>query len=236
MIPQSEGGGKDRDFWEGQARKHFATFLHAAALDPTGRRTMRDVQRWVANPKAASQELNTLLKLSPDPTPYLEDLNQFIDLADKTQTSITNAITPALGWLTSPSAGAATEGGTLFDGAELIRQRGTANLRGRHDAQPPPPPHPVPGRPQPVHRPGRQDPDVHHERHHPRVGVADLAVGGRRPRGRHPVRRRRADPAARHRVPARPARSPHRTAARGVDRLRGARGPPARRPRGVRAP
>src|SRR5690606_24420177 len=134
MIPESEGGEGDRDFWEGQARKHFATFLHAAALDPTGRRTMRDVQRWVANPKAASEELNTLLKLSPDPTPYLEDLNQFIDLADKTQTSITNAITPALGWLTSPSAVAATEGGTLFDVAELIRQRGTVYLLGRHEA------------------------------------------------------------------------------------------------------
>lgn len=134
MIPESEGEDGDRSFWEGQARRVFATFLHAAALDPTRRRTMHDVQRWVANPTAALRELDALLKKSPDPAAYLEDINQFIHLADKTQTGITNAITPALAWLMSPSAVAATRGNTRFDVAQLLCERGTIYLLGRHEA------------------------------------------------------------------------------------------------------
>lgn len=133
MIPESEGAD-DRDFWDGQARRYFAAFLHAAALDPSGRRTMRDVQRWIASPTAAGHELQALLKLSPDPDAYLEDVNQFVALNDKTQSSITNAMTPALAWLTSPAAVAATESGTAFDVATLLHSRGTVYLLGRHEA------------------------------------------------------------------------------------------------------
>lgn len=134
MIPEAEGAEGDRDFWDGQARRIFAALLHAAALDPAGRRTMRDVQRWVAHPPSASRELHTLLKRSPDPDAYLEDVKQFIGLADKTQSSITNAITPALAWLMSPTAVAATRGSTPFDVSELLRTRGTVYLLGRHEA------------------------------------------------------------------------------------------------------
>lgn len=134
MIPEAEGAEDGRDFWDSQARRYFAAFLHAAALDPAGQRGMRDIQRWVANPKAAEGELNALLKRSPDPAAYLEDVNQFIALNDKTQSSITNAITPALAWLTSPAAVAATETGAPFDVAALIRDRGTVYLLGRHEA------------------------------------------------------------------------------------------------------
>lgn len=136
MIPEAEGNEDGRDFWDSQARRYFAAFLHAAALDPSGRRGMRDVQRWVANPKdaLAKDELNALLKKSPDPAAYLEDVNQFIGLNEKTQSSITNAITPALAWLTSPAAVAATEGGTPFDVGQLLRERGTVYLLGRHES------------------------------------------------------------------------------------------------------
>jgi hypothetical protein len=134
MIPEAEGSEGDRDFWDGQARRIFAALLHAAALDPTGRRTMRDVQRWVAHPATAGRELHALLKKSPDPDAYLEDINQFITLNDRTQSSITNAITPALEWLTSPTAVAATKGGTPFDVSVLLQSRGTVYLLGRHEA------------------------------------------------------------------------------------------------------
>jgi type IV secretion system protein VirD4 len=134
MIPETEGAEGDRDFWDGQARRYFAAFLHAAALDPTGRRTMRDVQRWVAHPASAGRELHALLRKSPDPDAYIEDVNQFVELNDKTQSSITNSMTPAMAWLTSQTAVAATQGNTPFDVSELLRDRGTVYLLGRHEA------------------------------------------------------------------------------------------------------
>jgi type IV secretion system protein VirD4 len=132
MIPEADGDG-DRSYWDGQARRVLAALMHAAALDPTGSRGMRDVLRWTANPDEARREILALLDLSPEAA-YVQDVAQWVDTNDKTRSSITSTMMPALGWLTSASARAATRGGQPFDVAELIRSRGTVYLLGRHEA------------------------------------------------------------------------------------------------------
>ena len=49
------GGAGEREFWESQARRVLTALLHAAALGTA--LTMRDVQRWVADPDDAQREV-----------------------------------------------------------------------------------------------------------------------------------------------------------------------------------
>ena len=125
------GGGGDRAFWDSQARRVLAALLHAAAL---GRLSMATVLEWVANPEGAAREVTSLLRRSPQ-TSYVEAAEQFLTTNDRTRTSITATIMPALGWLTSPAACAAATGGTPFDVATLLRERGTVYLLGAEDGQ-----------------------------------------------------------------------------------------------------
>lgn len=129
MVPESEGDDSRRSFWEGQARRVLAALMHAAAL---GGGSMRDVQRWVANPKANSQAVAYLLGQSPEPA-FETDFEQFHGTNKDTLTSITSSIMPALSWLTSSTAYAATQG-PAFDVEALLRDRGTLYLLGRHEA------------------------------------------------------------------------------------------------------
>lgn len=128
MIPESEGAG-DHSYWEGQARRVLAALLHAAAL---GDRSMRDVLRWVADPKASAREVTSLLRRSPEPA-FEADIQQYHSCNDKTQTSITSSVMPALAWLTSSTAVASTNGNP-FDVTALLRDRGTVYMLGRHEA------------------------------------------------------------------------------------------------------
>lgn len=128
MIPESEGAG-DHSYWEGQARRVLAALLHAAAL---GDRSMRDVLRWVADPKGTAREVTSLLRRSPEPA-FEADIQQYHGTNDKTQTSITSSIMPALAWLTSSTAVASTDGAP-FDVTALLRDRGTVYMLGRHEA------------------------------------------------------------------------------------------------------
>lgn len=125
----SSPGGGDREWWDLQGRRVLAAFMHAAAL---GGRTMADVQKWIANPDAAQAAVTTFLRDSPEPA-YQADVEQFITTNDRTRSSITSTIMPALGWLASPPAREAATGTTPFDVAELIRSKATVYLLGAEE-------------------------------------------------------------------------------------------------------
>lgn len=127
----SRGSGGDREFWDGQARRVVAALLHAAAL---GGRRMADVLGWVADPDMAGRDVPALLRRSGVQA-FEQDAMQFISTNDRTRSSITSSVMPALGWLTHPAAAAAAESGTGFDVARLLDERATVFLLGAEEAQ-----------------------------------------------------------------------------------------------------
>jgi type IV secretion system protein VirD4 len=131
LAGASTGGGGDREFWEQQARRVLAALLHAAAL---GHLSMRDVLRWVSAPTVAKAEVLSKLRQSPEPS-FVPAAEQFMSTNDRTQTSITSTIMPALSWLTSSAASsAAAPSETPFDVAALLRDRGTVYLLGAEES------------------------------------------------------------------------------------------------------
>jgi type IV secretory pathway TraG/TraD family ATPase VirD4 len=129
---KTPGGGGDREFWEAQARRVLGALLHAAALGHLG---MRDVLAWVADPARAEAEVTSLLRRSPEPA-YVEDAAQFLRTNDRTRTSITSTIMPALAWLTSPAAAAAAAPSrTVFDVEALLRTKAAVYLLGAEETQ-----------------------------------------------------------------------------------------------------
>jgi hypothetical protein len=130
------GGAAEREFWEAQARRVLTALLHAAALGDD--LTMRDVQRWVADPDKAKRDVTSLLRKSTEPA-LREDATQFLTTNDRTRSSITSTIMPALGWLTHDAAAAAATGprtgGVGFDVAELLTSRATVYLLGAEETQ-----------------------------------------------------------------------------------------------------
>lgn len=131
VAATSEGSSGDRSYWEGQARRVLAALLHAAAL---GRLTMSDVLAWVADAERAAREVPALLRRSGVQA-FEQDAMQFISTNDRTRTSITSTLMPALGWLTHPAAAAAAAPGQGFDVAWLLTQRATVFLLGAEEAQ-----------------------------------------------------------------------------------------------------
>ncbi len=133
MLAATTRGGSsgDREFWDAQARRVLAALLHAAAL---GQRSMADVQAWVANPGQAAQEVPPLLRRS-GVAAFVTDVEQFVGTNERTRTSITSTVMPALGWLTHPAAAAAAQPGTGFDVAELLASRATVFLLGAEETQ-----------------------------------------------------------------------------------------------------
>ncbi|GAY09632.1 TRAG protein precursor [Pseudonocardia sp. N23] len=127
----------DREFWDAQGRRVLAALLHAAAL---GEKSMRDVLGWLSDPEAASREVTVLLRRSSEPAFEL-DLGQFLGTNDRTRSSITSTIMPALGWLTTPAASAAAGLGAEqararpLDVDELLATNGTVYLLGGEEAQ-----------------------------------------------------------------------------------------------------
>ncbi|WP_297661774.1 TraM recognition domain-containing protein [Pseudonocardia sp.] len=130
LAAGNTGDGGDRAFWDAQARRVLASLLHAAAL---GGLAMRDVLGWVSDPDKAQGQVLSLLRRSPEPA-YTEDAAQFLTTNERTRSSITSTIMPALGWLTSPAASAAATGAQPFDVAELLRSRATVYLLGAEEA------------------------------------------------------------------------------------------------------
>ena len=131
MLGSVGRGDSDREYWVSQARRVLSGLLHAAAL---GDATMHDVLAWVAAPDVAKSTVLTNLRRSPSPA-YVADLTQFLSTNDKTRSSITSTIMPALSWLTVDSAVAAAAPGGDFDVDQLLASRGTAFLLGAADGQ-----------------------------------------------------------------------------------------------------
>ncbi|WP_433504822.1 type IV secretory system conjugative DNA transfer family protein [Pseudonocardia halophobica] len=130
----SAGRGGDREYWEAQARRVLAAFVHAAAL---GGRDMHAVLAWVADPDEHEHEVTSLLRLSPVPS-FVQDATQFLTTNERTRSSITSTVMPALGWLSSPAASAAASrrnGLPALDLAELLRSRATVYLLGAEETQ-----------------------------------------------------------------------------------------------------
>jgi type IV secretion system protein VirD4 len=125
------GSGGDREFWTGQARRVLAALLHAAAL---GGKSMRDVLGWVAEPELAKRTVPVLLRRSGVQA-FEQDLTQFLETNERTRTSITSTIMPALGWLSHPAAAAAARPGAGFDVEALLAQRATVFLLGAEETQ-----------------------------------------------------------------------------------------------------
>lgn len=129
LLGTAGGGDSEREYWTAQARRVLSGLLHAAAL---GEATMNDVLAWVAAPSASASTVLAYLRRSPMPA-YLADVAQFLSTNDKTRTSITSTIMPALSWLTVEAAAPAVAG--RFDVEELLASGGTVFLLGGDDGQ-----------------------------------------------------------------------------------------------------
>ncbi len=131
------GDHGERAYWAGQARMALAGLMHAAALGGAG---MRDVLAWVANPDAGADEVRRYLRRSPG-APFLPFTEQFLTTNDRTRSSISSTVMPALGWLISSTAAQAAgadgnpAGAAGFDVAALIAGKGTVYLLGAEDAK-----------------------------------------------------------------------------------------------------
>ncbi|GAA3242513.1 hypothetical protein GCM10017691_46660 [Pseudonocardia petroleophila] len=127
------GGGGDREFWNGQARRVLTALLHAAAL---GGKSIHEVGRWVANADEAAREVPGFLRRSGTQA-FEQDLAQFLGTNTNTRTSITSTVAPALGWLNHPDAArsAKTGAGGGFDVERLLAERATVFLLGGEETQ-----------------------------------------------------------------------------------------------------
>lgn len=124
------GNNADREFWMKQGAQALAAMLHAAALADF---EMLDVQRWIAAPTDAKEMVLRLLRRSPSPAFEAQAL-QFFENNDRTRSSITTTILPALQWLTSAVARDAARPGASINVARLLEERGTLYLLGAEDA------------------------------------------------------------------------------------------------------
>jgi hypothetical protein len=131
MLGTVGRGDSEREYWVAQARRVLSGLLHAAAL---GEATMEDVLAWVAAPDTAKSTVLAYLRRSPAPA-YVADVTQFLSTNDKTRSSITSTIMPALSWLTVDTAVAAAAPGGDFDVDRLLASRGTVFLLGAADGQ-----------------------------------------------------------------------------------------------------
>jgi type IV secretory pathway TraG/TraD family ATPase VirD4 len=129
--------GGDREFWDDQGRRNLAALLHAAAL--AGDLTMADVQSWLADlPRHQAQITGLLRNQSPEPQ-YVHSVTQFIETNERTRSSITATISPALAWLTHKPAQAAALpgrcGGQPLDIHWLLASGGTVYMLGGEEHQ-----------------------------------------------------------------------------------------------------
>ncbi|MEU4292085.1 type IV secretory system conjugative DNA transfer family protein [Kribbella sp. NPDC026596] len=121
----------DAEHWLNLARQALTALLHAAAL---GGYTMADVQRWIAHPDDAAQS-DVLWELRvANATGFEQQATQFFTNNDRTRSSISTTIMPALSWLSVPTAAAAAApGGVPFDVERLLAETGTVYLLGAED-------------------------------------------------------------------------------------------------------
>ncbi len=140
MLAAGAGyGGRsgDRDFWDDQGRRNLAALLHAAAL--AGDLAIDVVQVWLSDLNAHGAQITGLLRQhSPEPA-FEASVTQFLETNERTRTSITATIAPALAWLTHKPARAAAlparEGGRPLDVVRLLQERGSVFMLGGEEAQ-----------------------------------------------------------------------------------------------------
>ncbi|MEV4260575.1 type IV secretory system conjugative DNA transfer family protein [Kribbella sp. NPDC049584] len=121
----------DAEHWLNLARQALTALMHAAAL---GGYTMADVQRWIAHPddQAKSDALWELRVANA--TGFEQQAMQFFTNNERTRSSISTTIMPALSWLSVPTAAAAAApGGVPFDVERLLAENGTVYLLGAED-------------------------------------------------------------------------------------------------------
>ena len=128
-------GSADRAFWDDQGRRNLAALLHAAALGDA--LTVADVGDWLSDLEgAATQILGLLRNRSPEPA-FEASVSQFIQTNERTRSSITATIAPALSWLTHKPAQSAAlpvrDGGHPLDVAELLAARGSVFMLGAEE-------------------------------------------------------------------------------------------------------
>ncbi len=100
LIP--EGHSAEGERWDAQARGLLAVLLHAAALE--GRR-LRDVLDWISPAdRVAEQQIVTALADSPNRRALEADVRSIYGTNERTLTSITTTMLPALRWLNDATA------------------------------------------------------------------------------------------------------------------------------------
>jgi type IV secretory pathway TraG/TraD family ATPase VirD4 len=122
----------DAEHWLNLARQALTALLHAAAL---GGYSMADVQRWIAHPDDVAQS-DVLWELRvANAAGFEQQAMQFFTNNERTRSSISTTIMPALSWLSVPAAAAAAaaRGGVPFDVARLLAETGTVYLLGAED-------------------------------------------------------------------------------------------------------
>ncbi|WP_329481584.1 type IV secretory system conjugative DNA transfer family protein [Kribbella sp. NBC_01484] len=121
----------DAEHWLNLARQALTALMHAAAL---GGYTMADVQRWIAHPDDNAKG-DVLWELrAAGATGFEQQATQFFTNNERTRSSISTTIMPALSWLSVPSAAAAAApGGVPFDVERLLAETGTVYLLGADD-------------------------------------------------------------------------------------------------------
>lgn len=124
--------GSEAERWDAQARRALAVLMHAAAL---GGRSMRDVLTWTADPVGAEKTIMRLLGESSEAATMREFARQFIGTNERTRTSITSSVMPALGWLMDAHAAGVADvsDGGVFDVEEFLDLSGTLYLLGAED-------------------------------------------------------------------------------------------------------
>ncbi|WP_165556133.1 type IV secretory system conjugative DNA transfer family protein [Kribbella pittospori] len=121
----------DAEHWLNLARQALTALMHAAAL---GGYSMADVQRWIAHPDDTAKG-DVLWELrAAGATGFEQQATQFFTNNERTRSSISTTIMPALSWLSVPSAAAAAApGGVPFDVERLLAETGTVYLLGADD-------------------------------------------------------------------------------------------------------
>ncbi|MDX2971095.1 type IV secretory system conjugative DNA transfer family protein [Kribbella solani] len=121
----------DAEHWMNMARQALTALMHAAAL---GGYTMADVQRWIAHPdEQAKSDVLWELRVA-NATGFEQQAMQFFTNNERTRSSISTTIMPALSWLSVPAAAAAAAaGGVPFDVQRLLAETGTVYLLGAED-------------------------------------------------------------------------------------------------------
>ena len=128
LAAANRGGGGDR--------RNLAALMHGAAL---GDLAMGDVADWLADLDRHANQIIGLLRTKSSEPAFVASITAFIGTNERTRTSITSTIWPALGWLThGPARQAAAPvmaGGTGFDVAALLASRATVYMLGGEEAQ-----------------------------------------------------------------------------------------------------